>query len=414
MNSDSATEPHRKSTYAFAFAAIVFALLVAALLHFTQPLPPRVLVMATGPEAIGFDAIGQRYRDIFAKHGVVLELKRTNGSVDNIELLNDPSSGVSVALAESGVTNLSESPDLVSLGTLFYEPFWLFTNKKLKLTSNVSERRAILEELRLSFGTPGSGTYKIGREITAQIGLNSPNVEMVDLNPRDAVDALLSDHVQFIGLALPWDAPVVQRLLHEESVYPLEWMRADAHVALRPYLSKLILPRGIADLKADRPPKDLKLIATKVSPVAHADLHPALQHLFLDAASKIHGGPGVFNKAGEFPAAEPIDLPLSDVAHDYYRNGRPLLQRYLPFWLAALVSRTFILLIPVVGVAYPLFRLLPAIIGWSMRRRIFRLYGELKFLEVEIARASGERPGHLAEQLDRLEERANRMRVPIA
>src|SRR4029078_3125585 len=89
--------------------------------------------------------------------------------------------------------------------------------------------------------------------------------------------------------------------------------------------------------------------------------------------------------AGEkSPAAEPMDFPLSESARQYYRSGRPFLQRHLPFWLASLVTQLLVLLIPIVGVSYPLFRLLPALYGWSMRRRIFRLYGEFKFLEAEL------------------------------
>ena len=143
------------------------------------------------------------------------------------------------------------------------------------------------------------------------------------------------------------------------------------------------------------------------------DLHPALQYLLLETASAIHGGPGVFNKAGEFPAAEPIDLPLSEAARDYYQGGRPFLQRYLPYWLAALASRMLLVLIPVVGLLYPLFRLLPAAYGWGMQYRIYRLYGELKVLEMEFDGGSGGPPHELDERLRLLEYRADRMRVPL-
>ena len=142
--------------------------------------------------------------------------------------------------------------------------------------------------------------------------------------------------VDMIGIMLPLEAPIVHQLFVDESIQAFDWLRADAHVALRPYLSKLVLPRGVADLPRDRPAKDLTLVATKTSLVVRRDLHPAIQYLLLEAASEVHGAPGVFNKAGQFPAAEPIDLPLSTFAHEYYRSGQPFLQRHLPFWLAAL------------------------------------------------------------------------------
>jgi hypothetical protein len=128
--------------------------------------------------------------------------------------------------------------------------------------------------------------------------------------------------------------------------------RSGMSVALRPYLSKRILPRGLADLRNDRSPHDVVLVATKASLIVQNGLHPPLQHLLLEAASEVHSSPSVFNKAGEFPAAEPLDLPLSDTARDYYRTGKPFLQRYLPFWLAALTTRILVLLVPILGIAY--------------------------------------------------------------
>jgi hypothetical protein len=157
------------------------------------------------------------------------------------------------------------------------------------------------------------------------------------------------------------------------------------------------------------------LIAPKASLVVRRDLHPAIQYLLLDAASEIHGGPGIFNKAGQFPAAEATDLPLSNSARQYYKSGQPFLQRYLPFWLAVLVGQLLILAIPVVGVLYPMLRLAPAVYGWGMRRRIFRLYGQLKFLELELDRRRPEQDvTDLVGKLDRLEARANHLRMPAA
>src|SRR3954466_701777 len=196
------------------------------------------------------------------------------------------------------------------------------------------------------------------------------------------------------------------------NAFPLS--RADAHVALRPYLNKLVLPQGVADLANNRPPQDLLLVAPKCSLVVRNDLHPAIQYLLLEAASQLHSKPGIFQKAGQFPAAEPIDLPLSDQAQRFYRTGPPFLQRYLPFWMAVFVARLLVLLIPLLGVAYPAVRLLQALYGWGMRRRIFSLYGELKFLEADLQlRGPKASADDLQSSLDKLESKANHMRVPV-
>ena len=103
---------------------------------------------------------------------------------------------------------------------------------------------------------------------------------------------------------------------------------------------------------------------------------------------------------------------MSGDALQFYKSGRPFLQNYLPFWMASLVGRLLILLIPIVGVLYPLMRFLPALYGWVMKSKISRLYGELRFLEDQIgASDAGRQGGDIVAQLDRLEEQANHLKV---
>lgn len=389
-----------------ASAAIVLVIAIAILV--SRSLPPNTVVIATDQERGIHSQIAQRYQQIFARHGVRLELLATKGSVENVKLLCDPRSGVSVAFVQSGVTSAAEAPELVSLGTLFYEPFWLFSR-----VPQTDQPRRFGEGQRMSFGIPGSGTYKHGRELAAAVGMDLSRAQMRDLDAVQAGEALMRGEIDLIGIMLPLEAPIVHQLFVDESIQAFEWTRADAHVALRPYLSKLVLPRGVADLPRDRPAKDLTLVATKTSLVVRSDLHPAIQYLLLDAASEVHGGPGVFNKAGQFPAAEPIDLPLSTFALEYYRSGQPFLQRHLPFWLAALTTPLLMVLIPVVGILYPLFRLMPELYKWYVHRGIFRLYSELKFLEAELeVGVSDTTAGALSERLQRLEVRADHLHVP--
>jgi hypothetical protein len=211
-----------------------------------------------------------------------------------------------------------------------------------------------------------------------------------------------------------WDTPIVRQLLASSDVVLPGFPRADAYVALYPYLTKLILPAGVGNMATNRPPTDVNLLAPKASLLVRRELHPAIQYLLLDAAQEVHSAPGIFQKAGQFPAEEQVDVPLTKDAHQFYKSGRPFLQRYMPFWLAVLAGRLLVLLIPVVGVAYPLLRVVPALYGWSMRRRVFRLYGELKFIETEVERGREGAAKDLLARLDRLEERANHLRVPDA
>jgi hypothetical protein len=160
------------------------------------------------------------------------------------------------------------------------------------------------------------------------------------------------------------------------------------------------------------PPEDIHLLAPKTSLVVRRDLHSALQYLLLDAAQELHGGPGVFHKAGQFPAPEAISLPLSDEAVHFYKSGLPFLQRYLPFWLAVFVQQLLVLLL---GILYPLLRFMPGLYGWGMRRRIYQMYGQLKSLEAELEnQGPGEDNKNLSAQLNHLEKQADHLHLPKA
>jgi hypothetical protein len=209
---------------------------------------------------------------------------------------------------------------------------------------------------------------------------------------------------------------VVQQLLADERITLSSVLHADAFIALYPFLNKVVVPRGVTDIAKDRPPKDVVLIATKASLVVRKDMHPAIQYLLLNAAAKIHSGPSIFNHANAFPAAESIDIPLSDEALRFYKYGPPLLHDYFPFWMAALIGKLIILLIPILGVLYPMVRFLPRLYDWTMRSKILRMYGELRFLEDELTRPRGTvcDTGEMVARLDRLQERANQLRIPVA
>jgi hypothetical protein len=132
-----------------------------------------------------------------------------------------------------------------------------------------------------------------------------------------------------------------------------------------------------------------------------------------EVAAQVHSGAEIFQKPGEFPAAESIDLPLSTHALHYYKSGRPFLQRHLPFWLAVMGEQLLVLAIPIAGILYPLANGLSAPYGWGMSRRIFLIYGELLWLESEMeSRDSGRSTDDLSARLQVLERRSHRVRVP--
>jgi TRAP-type uncharacterized transport system substrate-binding protein len=374
-----------------------------------RPTPPGTVTMATGPEGGTSAELGQRYRELLAGNGIDLRLVPLAGAVEGVARLRDPQSGISVAIIPSGITNRQQSPGLVSLGTLFYAPLWLFYR-------GVQEQKhESLLGKRISIGPEGSASHALGLELLARVGVfGKRNATLLALTPQVSAEKLLHGEIDGLVLLEAWETPLLRQLLSAQDIELASIPRADAFVALYPFLSKVTLPAGVGDMAKNRPPSDVVLLAPKASLVVRSDLNPAIQYLLLEAAAQIHSGPGIFHKAGQFPAAESVDLPLSKNALQFYKTGPPFLQRNLPFWLAVLVQQVLIVLIPVFAVLYPLLRFAPALYDWAMQRRFFSLYAELKLIEDEVASgcAPKDGPGDLSARLDRLEERTGRARLP--
>jgi TRAP transporter TAXI family solute receptor len=389
--------------------AVTAAAIVCAAVVLLSNMPPRSIVMATGAEGGGYHEIGRQYQELLARTGVELKLVATAGSVENLALLRDPRSGVNIALVQGGSVGKAAG-EFESLGTLFYEPLWIFHRGAL-----MGGTLAALRGRKVSIGPVGSGSHALLLHLLRRNEVDKDVGELLALPPHEAADKLLAGEIDAAAMLASWDAPVVQQLIADERVELLNMDRADAYVALYPFISKATVPRGVGDLARDLPPADVTLFASKASLVVRKDLHAAIQYLLLSTAVQIHSGASMFHRAGRFPAAEGIELPLSSEAVHFYKSGQPFLQHNLPFWMASLVGRLLVLLIPIVAVLYPMMRFLPALYGWLMRRKIARLYGELRFLEDEIT--GGGKPADAAQlmaRLDRLEAQANQLRMPIA
>jgi TRAP-type uncharacterized transport system substrate-binding protein len=381
------------------------AILLAAGLIIFATLPPRTVTMATGAAGGANHELGLRYRDILARSGVRLRLVNTTGGLDNLARLRDRRSGVQVGFIQGGTTTKEESPHVESLGTVFFEPMWLFYR------SAIGQDIQAFRGRRVSVGPEGSGGRALALEILKRTKVDAVVGELLGFPPQEAADKLIAGEVDIAFIVSGWESPVVRRLLEADGIEVVSVPRPDAFIALYPFLNKVVLPAGVADLAANRPPTDVVLLSPKGSLAVRDDLHPAIQYLLLNAAVEIHSPPGIFQKAGQFPAAEAVDLPLSEEAQRFYKSGRPVLQAYLPFWMAALVERFLVVFVPALVLLYPAFKLLPQAYDWLMESRIRRLYDEMQTIERELA--SGLEPRDaLSVRLDRLYQSARELQLP--
>jgi TRAP-type uncharacterized transport system substrate-binding protein len=387
---------------------LLLVLAMWGITHYVQPAPPRIVVMSTGPLDGAYHAFAQRYKAHLAQYGVTLELKPSAGAVENVERLKTRKDGVSLALVQGGIVNAENAPGLVTLGSMFYEPIWLFYRSAQPIDLGNQ-----LRGKRIAIGAPGSGTRAVGLYITRALGIAEPPTVLSDLGGLAAVNALEAGEVDAVFLVSAPEAPAVQRLMAAPGVQLLNIRRAETLVRRLPFFHKLTLPEGAADLVRNFPPTEITMVALTANLVAVEDIHPVIVDLMLEAAGKVHRGGGLFQRVGEFPAPRDLDLPISSDAERFYKGGPSVLRRYLPFWMVVWVNRFLVIGIPLLIIAVPIFRNVPALYRWRMRRNVYRWYGELRLIENAVRRGQGDAETH-AKRLDWLEQRVDRQWVPHA
>jgi TRAP transporter TAXI family solute receptor len=388
-------------------ALVALALGIFAVTAFVHPILPRKLTMATGAAGGGYYEFGDRYKPILAQQGVDLTVLQTAGSIENLAMLRSPDSGVRAALVQNGLTDPQRSPQLVSLGTVAHVPLWIFYRGPQPPRDQLEQLRG----MRVSIGPDGSGTRRLALELLARNGIDHSNTKFLPFAPTEAAEQLVAGSIDAAVILAGPEAEAVRRLLVSPDVKLLSLSRADTYVALYPYLTTVILPAGFADLMHDRPSFDVRMIAIKMSLIVRRDLQSAAQYLLLEAATQSHSQAGVFQKAGEFPAAEGTDVPLSGDAQQFYKTGVPFLQRLFPLWFAVLVEQVVLTLLPLAAVGYPVLQALIRIYDWGVRRRISMLYGELKLLELSLEHHSADKHAAVLE-LTKLEHSVAHLLVP--
>jgi TRAP transporter TAXI family solute receptor len=409
--------PHRKRRLNrdLLLISVPSALLVigafALTLLLMRPAPPGTITLATGAADGTYHAIGVRYRDILARDGVTVRLVPSQGAVDNLKRLSDPASDIDVALVQAGIaTRPEDAPGIVSLGTLYYEPLWLFHRGTSRIT-----RLGALRGKMIAVGAANSGTSILATTMLRSNAMDAPPTTLLPISGRAAADLLLSGGIDAAFFMADAQSPLIQELMRAEGIQLMHFARADAYVRQHPFLERLTLPQGVFDLERNIPDQDVTVLGVRAHLMARDTLHPALAYLLLRAASEVHAGASMFAPPRTFPAPGDPELPLSQEASRYYQSGPPFLQRYLPYWAANLVDRLLVLLLPALAVLLPTARLLPAVYRWRVSSRIYRWYARLKEIELELEeRRSQEQLRRILERLDAIEDAVNHIETPLA
>jgi TRAP-type uncharacterized transport system substrate-binding protein len=404
------------------FILIGVAALVGAYV-LLDPAPPTRVVLATGPETSAYSAFGARYQEELKRFGIQVSLRPTSGSRENIRVLHDAKETVHLGFVQGGSNESQRAQEeaskglpVVSLGSLFYEPFWLFYRadkaKQIRKDGVITQ----LPELRgwkVNVGARGSGSIGLTNRVLAANLMEREDIVRSMLEDTDAVVELLAGKIDAMVIVAAPESVIVQMLLQTPGVRLYEFAQAEAYSRRYKFVSPVTLPRGVVDIARDVPPRDQPMIATTTSLVARDGTHPALVQLFVQAASRIHSGPGWIVEAGQFPTPQKTEYPLAKEAERYYRTGPPFLQRYMPFWLANLVDRMWVALFSIVAILIPMSRILPPLYQFRVRSRVFRYYRQLRQIEDQAAKKKVPLED-LLRDLDKLDLKAARIVVPLS
>jgi NMT1-like family len=418
----------RQLSFRDLFAVILPVIAIAGLAfwataQFIKPAPPPTITMSTGGENGAYQRFALRYREIFARHGIDLVVLPSAGAIENLTRLRDPDFSVDAGFIQGGTARLQEGDDLHALGAFYYEPLWIFYRDGLQPRGH-SEEQPELENLttiaqlkgkRIAIGGKGSGTQNLALEMLEANGIDRKNTKLIDEGGMSLIGQFADGSIDAVFAVGPTESALVWTLLYTPGVKLMSVAHAEAYTRRVPSLAQLKLPRGAIDLVRDIPPHDVHLVAPMSTVMVRGETHPALVGMLMQAASEVHGEPGVFQRQGQFPHTAHSEFPLSAEAARYYASGKPFLQRYLPFWAATLVDRLVVMLVPLLAILFPLFRFAPMLYAWRVRSRIYRQYGELKFIESELQESPDRRSSEeWLKRLDALEKEANLLPTPLA
>ncbi len=397
---------------AFTAALLTAVIVVLAVYWFIHLAPPRTITLITGPQGSMFETNAGKYRKILARNGVDLKIVPSQGSLENLKRLADPSADVDIGFVQGGLTKGMNINTLTSLGSLYNQPLLVFYRaaRPVELLSELNGKR-------LATGPEGSGTRALALALLAANGIQPGGATVFDdQDAEDAADALLLGRVDAVflsGDSAP--LPIIQKLMRAPGIRIFHFTQAIGYTRRIPYLSKMELPQGSIDFGKNIPARDVYLVGPTVELIARSDLHPALSDLLLEAASEIHGRASLFRRQGEFPAPLEHEFPISPEAQRYYKSGKSFLYRYFPFWLASIVNRILVVFVPMVVVMIPLLKAVPAAYQWRVRLGIYRWYRALLALERDVTEQFREdQRENFLERLDHVEKAVNKMRVPAS
>ena len=391
------------------FLAVGLIVTAAVTLYFVLTKPTSSLRIAAGEPGSYYYMIAEIYKVDLAKEGVDLEIIETKGAAENLALVNEGKADI--ALSHGGVTTKSQLPDLVSLGSISYQPLWVFTRAGTKTLTDLSQLRG----MKIATGPEGSGVAILAKNVLQAEGINNDNTSIRHEDMLTAEKQLIDGQIDAAIFMDPPEAKNIKGFFNSKQITEVSLKDAEALRRHFRFLHVTHIPPSGIDLASEQPHEELLTISPTAYVAVSKHLDPALQYLLLSVMDKVHHSPTLINDEDEFPADKDVDLKLSKDAEVYYKKGKPFLQEYLPFQLASLIERLIKVLLPLLLVVFPVFAYAPQIYNWHIHNKILRRYESLVDIEKELSDPNSTKTAKEYEaMINEAERKLNSENIPVS
>jgi TRAP-type uncharacterized transport system substrate-binding protein len=394
---------------------IAFFVAVFLVIFYLDPFPSKHIYFATSYPSSDWHNFVKKTTVALDEKGIDVTLIDTDGAVDNVIRLNDPKDKANVAFSYGAALNHDQIHGIYSLGSLFYEPVWIFYRKnKIHDLKSMKD----LANYKVGLGPAKSGSFMIAKKLLLDLNVDiTKNSNFVSSSFVDIHKKFLKGDLDAIIIVSTYLDPIVQNLMREPKVALYSFSNANAYERKYNYLEAVNIPAGSIDLLNQIPPKDIELISTTASLVVRKDLHPDLQLALLMTIKEVIGSSSslFFAKRNEFPAYVDPSIPISPIARRFYDYGPPHTAQYLPYWLAGFFERSWLLILALFAIIYPLTKL-----NIHLRKFRFTLkerphYEELLAMEKRLCteKLSEREKQQFLDDLDKMNKHAIEAGVPV-
>ena len=380
-------------------------------LSFIVPAPPKSIKIAAGDEYSSSFVTANKIKNEVEKTGITVQVVTSAGSLENLELLKNPKSNVSLAIIQSGTFKQAEHPNLESIANLYLTPLLAIYRKDAfqeppekmsdfigkRISIGVEEGNASLLFQQLTKYSATSSDFETSQKKNWDLGKSLAALDKKDLDVVFVVER-------------PDEEEWVLGALRNPNFGIFNMIKAYAYPS-RIKTSKVVeIPRATFSVQNNIPPKDTKTIGVSAELVAQKGINPAITGLILDVISKTQSNRSIFQKENEYPNDRELTFSQNEDSERYFRNGPSFLNKYLPFWVAVWGDRILKIMIPILAILIPVIKFYPQIIEFTTKQKLHAIYKELHRIEYDVEMHKDKQT--LKERLMAVEMKATSLHLP--